>query len=52
MNTYKITIKETLIREVEVKANDYHDAIEKVIDKYNSEEVVLNYNDFNDVDIY
>lgn len=44
--TYKVEVTETLQRIVEVKANSKEDAIEKVIEMYGNEEIVLDWQDF------
>ena len=42
---FKIEITETLQRIVEVEANNLSEAISKVADTYDNEEIVLDYND-------
>lgn len=44
--TYEIEIEEILQRVVEIKANSLEEAIEKVKDKYNNEDIVLDYSDY------
>lgn len=48
--TYKILVTETLSRIVEVKADDFTEAISKVEKMYDDAEIVLDYNDLCDVD--
>jgi len=50
MNTYKIEIQEFLSRVVEIEANNIDEAILSVEQKYANEEIVLDYNDFVEVD--
>lgn len=50
MNRYKIYIKETLSRIVEIKAESSHDALEEVKRMYWNSEIVLGYGDYDDVD--
>jgi hypothetical protein len=45
---FKIEITETLQRVVEVEALNIETAIEMITQKYNSEEIVLDYSDFLD----
>ena len=49
---YKVTIEETLVKEIEVEANDFDEALEKVKDMYNNSEIVLSADDFSKVDFY
>lgn len=44
---YTVTIKEELIRDVEVEANNEEEAIEKIEEQYHNEEIVLDSEDFN-----
>ena len=46
---YRIKIKETLSKVVEVEADDYDSAFEKVEEMVNCEEVVLTADDFDSV---
>lgn len=48
---YIVTITETLSRDIEIYADDRHDAIEKASELYSNAEVVLDADDFVDVDI-
>jgi hypothetical protein len=50
MNTYKIEIKETLARIVEVKAQSEDDAYQKVKTMYRNEDIVLDDSDYVDTD--
>ena len=50
MKHLKITVRETLEREVWVDANDYEEARKKVWEKYKSKEIVLNKEDFVEVE--
>lgn len=45
-----IYITETLQKKVIVKANDINEALDQVIDQYNDGEIVLDYNDYLDVE--
>lgn len=45
-----IYITETLQKKVIVKANDIDEALDQVIDQYNDGEIVLDYNDYLDVE--
>lgn len=45
-----ICITETLQKKVIVKANDIDEALDQVIDQYNDGEIVLDYNDYLDVE--
>jgi hypothetical protein len=49
METFKIEIQEILARVVEVQADNIHDAFSKVDDRYKKAEIVLDYNDFAEV---
>ena len=44
--TYKVEIEETLQKVVEVQADSLEDAFDIVQNKYNSQEYVLDYNDY------
>lgn len=50
MQTFKIEIQELLARVVEVKADNIDHAYSKVHDQYERAEIVLDYNDYVDVD--
>ena len=50
MSKYKIEITETLQKVVEVEAASEREAEQKVKEMYKSEEVVLDYKDFINVD--
>lgn len=51
MNRYKIEVRETLIREIEVEANNVEEAKEIVEKMYSKEEIVLDYSDFAELNI-
>ncbi|MDU2109026.1 MAG: DpnD/PcfM family protein [Peptoniphilus rhinitidis] len=46
MKDFKIEIRETLLRDIEVKADSYEEALEKVKDLYYESEIVLYADDF------
>ena len=46
METFKIEVKETLSRIIEVKANSEDEAFSKIQSLYNKEEIVLDADDF------
>ncbi|MEI8201572.1 MAG: DpnD/PcfM family protein [Bacteroidota bacterium] len=50
MKTYKIEIQEFLARIVEVKSENIYEAISKINEQYKRAEIVLDYNDFVEVD--
>ena len=50
MNKYKIEITETLQKTVEVEAYNKEDALHKVMKMYKNSEVILDENDFVDLD--
>lgn len=50
MLKYKVEITETLQKEVEVEADNKVDALHKVMKMYKNEEVILDDNDFIDLD--
>lgn len=50
MQTFKVEIQEFLARVVEVKADNIDDACSRVHDQYEKAEIVLDYNDFVEVD--
>lgn len=52
MKTYKVTIKETLSRVVEVEAESPERAVEKTESAYRAEEHVLSDSDYVGTDIY
>lgn len=49
METFKIEVQEFLARVVEVEAENVSDAISKVKEQYRKTEIVLDYNDFIEV---
>jgi hypothetical protein len=50
METFKIEIQELLSKVVEVQAENISEAFSKVNDQYKSAEIVLDYNDFVEMD--
>lgn len=48
--TYEIEIEEVLQRVVKVKANSLDEAIDKVSERYNNQEYILDENDFKGVE--
>ena len=50
MKDFKIEIRETLSREISVKADSYEEALEKVKNDYFDEEIVLYADDFSRVE--
>ena len=46
MKTFKVEIKETLSRIIEINATSIDEAVSKVKEMYRKEEVVLSWNDF------
>jgi hypothetical protein len=50
METFKIEIRETLSRIIEVKANSEDEAFSKIKDLYQNEEIVLNSDDYVDTE--
>jgi DpnD/PcfM-like protein len=46
METFKIEVKETLSRIIEVEATSEDEAISKIQDLYNKEKIVLNADDY------
>ena len=50
MKDFKIEIRETLAREISVKADSYEEALEKVKNDYFDEEIVLYGDDFSRVE--
>ena len=50
MKTFYVSVTETLKRTVEVHATDVCDAIQKVSDAYHDEQIVLDSDDYVDVD--
>lgn len=51
MNTYAIIIKETLCKTVLVCANNLDSAVERAEEAYRSGNVVLDYDDYDDVEV-
>ena len=52
MKTFYISVTETLKRTVEVRAEDKWEAIQKVTDAYHDEQIVLDSEDYVDVDFH
>jgi hypothetical protein len=50
MKTYKIEVKETLSRIIEINANSIDEALENVQKIYKNEEIILDNDDFVEVD--
>lgn len=50
MNKYKVEITETLQKTIEVEADNKEDALHKLMKMYKNEEVILDDNDFVDLD--
>jgi DpnD/PcfM-like protein len=51
MKTFKIEIKETLSKIIEIEANSIEAAIEKATSLYNNEEIILSSDDYCDTEI-
>lgn len=51
MNKYSIEIEEILQRNVKVEAETEEEAIKKVKEMYNNEEIILDYNDFKSIKV-
>ena len=51
MKRYKVEVKETLARIIEVEADCESDAVEKVRGLYRNEEIILDSGDYVDTDI-
>ena len=51
MNKYSIEIEEVLQRNVKVEAETEEEAIKKVKEMYNNEEIILDYNDLESIKI-
>ena len=50
MEKYKVIIKEEYIRTIEVEAVDKSEALDKIIKQYRNEDIVLDADDFFDVE--
>jgi hypothetical protein len=50
METYKIEVKETLSRIIEIDANSFDEALEDVQKMYKNEEIILDNDDFVEVE--
>jgi hypothetical protein len=46
METFKIEVKETLLRIIEIEANSNEEALLKIEDLYKKQEIVLDADDF------
>lgn len=51
MDTYNIEIEEVLLRVIKIEANSKEKALKLAKEKYQNEEIVLDYNDLVDVNI-
>ena len=51
MRKFKVSITETLYKEVIVEAENPTDAVIKVDEMYRDEDIVLDYNDFEDYEV-
>ena len=49
MKQYKVEIEELLQRRITIDAENREEAIRIAKEKYRNEEIILNYNDFKDV---
>ena len=49
--TYKVTVTETLQRTITVNAHNEYEAVQKVQDLYNNEDIILDSNDHINTDI-
>ncbi len=49
MKEYEVEIEEVMQRRVKINAENEEEAIKLIKEKYNKEEIVLDYNDFKDV---
>ena len=52
MPTYKIEITETLQRQIEVEASSKEEALKKIKEQYQNQEIVLNENVYVDTEYY
>lgn len=50
MPTYKIEITETLQRQIEVEASSKEEALKKIKEQHQNQEIVLNENDYVDTE--
>lgn len=50
METFKIEVKETLSKIIEIEANSNEEAILKIKDLYNKQDIVLDENNFVEVE--
>lgn len=50
MEKYKVIIKEEYIRTIEIEAVDKAEALDKIIKQYGNEDIVLDTDDFFDVE--
>lgn len=51
MSKYKVHIKETLARTVEIEADSIEDAIDKISDKWRDCRIILTADDFSEAEI-
>lgn len=52
MKTFKIEIKETLSRVIEIEANSNEEALSKIEELYNQQEIVLDSTDFVETEFF
>lgn len=50
MDKYVVSVYETLNKNIEVEAEDESDAIKKVKEKYNNQEIILSADDYLDTE--
>ena len=51
MKKYIFTVKEILERDVTIESDNYGDALDRVYEMYKSEEIVLDSNDFSEMNV-
>ena len=52
METFKIEVKETLSRVIEIEANSVDEAFSKIQDLYKNEEIVLDADDYVETEFF
>lgn len=52
MKTFKIEVKETLSRVIEIEANSNEEALSKIEELYNQQEIVLDSTDFVETEFF
>lgn len=52
LNTYIVTIEETLSQDIKIKAKSYDEALWKARELYDQEKIVLTADDFMDVELH